>query len=371
MIAFFCSTPYHIFSVISIKIQYYKEEESDLFILDYFSGSDKYAERIRPLGLFSNIHHINIWDKYARIMKDVKNPQRDPWKIRMRVSHAFWKLFYYGRCGAELKKDHIEPGRYSAVFFAFNEPVDNMIGIYARRKRVHILQYGFDDGTQDYLFELDEKYQSMQRLERIMGVPENVYRKDKYWVYRPDQLRNRSKYDQRVERIFPPDDEVKALILRIWDVDRTPYIPGRYIFLDNLLEREALHKIAVSILEIVGRDNFTFKRHPLRGEDRVFVDNEVETWPASDIPFEVYLATGNYEDNVLISWYSTACFTPKFIYDQEPIIIFIYHIVAVNEEIERIESMVNKLISAYEHKERIYIPNDINELCQIIEKINA
>lgn len=204
-----------------------------------------------------------------------------------------------------------------------------------------------------------------------MGVPENVYRKDKYWVYRPDQLCNRSKYNQRVERIFPPDDEVKALILRIWDIDRTPYIPGRYIFLDNLLEREVLHKIAVSILEIVGRDNFTFKWHPLRGEDRVFGDNEVETWPASDIPFEVYLATGNYEDNVLISWYSTACFTPKFIYDQEPIIIFIYHIVEANEEIERIESMVNKLISAYEHKERIYIPNDINELCQIIEKINT
>ncbi|MBD5552245.1 MAG: hypothetical protein HDQ96_13900 [Lachnospiraceae bacterium] len=373
MIAFFCSTPYQIFSVVSIMWQYYREEETDLFILDFFSGSDKYAEHIRTLGLFSNVFHINGCKRSDRILKDVKYPEKDFWKIRMRISHAFWKLYYYGRYAAELKKDHIEPEKYSAVFFANGDPVSNIIGIYIKRKRLHILQYGFEDGGVDYIVELDKKYRKMHKLERIMGVPENVYHKDKYWIYRPDQIYNRSKYVSKIERIFPPDDEVKALILKIWDIGKTSYIPRRYLFLDNFLEWEEMHRIVDSILEIVGKDNFTFKPHPRR-MDKLFADNQVEIWPASDIPFEAYLAARNYNNNVIISWYSTACFTPKFIYGQEPIIIFIYRIVntsPINYGIEEVDLMVNKLISAYEHKERIYIPNDINELRQIIEQINT
>ena len=369
MIAFFAATPYQIFSVISIKYQYYREEETDLFILDHFFGSDKCAERVRSLGIFSDVYHVNSWIKFKRTIDDVKNPQKDPWKVRMRISHAFWKLFYYGGCTAALRKDHIEPKKYSAMFFSHNAPVSNIIGAYIRRKRLKILQYGFEDGTRDYLDELDEKNYNMKKLERIMGVPENVYHKDKYWVYRPDQICNRSKYDPKVERIFPPNDEVRALILKIWDVRRSPYIFNRYIFFDTLLERGVLHRIVDPIVEIVGKDNFTLKQHPLR-RDKPFADHEVEIWPASDIPFEAYLATGNYNDNILISQYSTSCFTPKFIYDQEPMIIFLYRIVPTKESVETVESMVNKLISVYEQKGRIYIPRDVDEFYQIIKQID-
>lgn len=369
MIAFFAATPYQIFSAVLIKYQYYREEEADLFILDHFSGSDKWAEHIGTLEIFSDVYHVNDWKIFERIMGDVKNPQKDPWKIRMRVSHAFWKLFYYGGCAAALKKEHIKPEKYSVTFFAIAPHVSNIIGVYTKRRRINILQYGFEDGNQDYLDELDEKWCDIKKLERIMGVPENVYHKDKYWVYRPDQICNRLKYASKVERIFPPDEEVKAMILKIWDIRRSPYIFSKYIFFDTLLEREVLHRIVDPIVETVGKVNFTFKQHPLR-KDRPFADNEMKIWPASDVPFEAYLATGNYNDNVLISQYSTACFTPKFIYDQEPIIIFIYRIVPTKEGAEMVESMVNKLISLYEQKGRIYIPKDVDEFCQIIKQIN-
>lgn len=75
-----------------------------------------------------------------------------------------------------------------------------------------------------------------------------------------------------------------------------------------------LLRIVGFILEIVGKENFIFKQHPRRN-DKLFADNAVGIWPASNIPFDVYLSTRNDDNNVLISWYSTACFTPKFIYD--------------------------------------------------------
>lgn len=52
-------------------------------------------------------------------------------------------------------------------------------------------------------------------------------------MYRPDQIYNRLKYDQEVERTFPSDDGIEALIMRIWEIDEGSYILNRYIFFDN------------------------------------------------------------------------------------------------------------------------------------------
>ena len=67
---------------------------------------------------------------------------------------------------------------------------------------------------------------------------------------------------------------------------------------------------------------------------------------------------------VLISYYSTAMFTPKMLFDREPYLIFTYHIWRVNEsdeETKKLQRIVQFLKDSYRNPEKVMAPHTIEE----------
>lgn len=100
--------------------------------------------------------------------------------------------------------------------------------------------------------------------------------------------------------------------------------------------------------------------------DRYYENMGLNMWKLCAIPFEVLLAKQNMGNKVLICNYSTACLNAKFIFDQEPTIIFLYNLLETDERRNEISILISKLKSLYVNKSKIYIPNSIQEFFVIL-----
>ena len=83
---------------------------------------------------------------------------------------------------------------------------------------------------------------------------------------------------------------------------------------------------------------------------------------------------GNVSQNVFISVLSTVGITPKLMFDQEPVIIFLYRLVKL-DKVQHISSEYFKFIESfaniYVKRNRIFIPESMQELEAILENLDS
>lgn len=71
-----------------------------------------------------------------------------------------------------------------------------------------------------------------------------------------------------------------------------------------------------------------------------------------------------------VSIHSTACLTPKLLFDEEPYLILFYHLIddKVIERNEQFEHTMKLFIDTYKHKERIMLPKTKDEFVECVDK---
>ena len=75
---------------------------------------------------------------------------------------------------------------------------------------------------------------------------------------------------------------------------------------------------------------------------------------------------------MLVSCASTATLNPKFMFGDEPYVIFTYRLYDTYRQcgVERDDWIANALLDAYEDKSRVMIPNSMHELHNMIKNIH-
>ena len=73
----------------------------------------------------------------------------------------------------------------------------------------------------------------------------------------------------------------------------------------------------------------------------------------------------------MIGYCSTALITPKFIFDEEPIVICLYKLAEFHNKgkAREIDNVFMRLRESYKRKERVNIPENIIELENMLKKI--
>ena len=101
-------------------------------------------------------------------------------------------------------------------------------------------------------------------------------------------------------------------------------------------------------------------------EDRIYVDRNIYIFEA------LYAQLDNPSDKVLVSCASTATLNPKFMFGEEPYVIFTYRLYNTYRQvgIERDDWIANALLDAYEDKSKVMIPNSMQELKDMIRRIH-
>ena len=104
----------------------------------------------------------------------------------------------------------------------------------------------------------------------------------------------------------------------------------------------------------------------LRGEvnlEYVYIDSS-----SNRVPFESLLADIDTENFILITTDSSATLTPKYMFDKEPYVIYLYHITQnrLESDIQNRDQLVQNLKNMYKNKEKIFVPNTLEELRDIL-----
>jgi hypothetical protein len=74
------------------------------------------------------------------------------------------------------------------------------------------------------------------------------------------------------------------------------------------------------------------------------------------------------DDRCLVSINSTALFNPKLLFDQEPYIIFVYKLVKLFYDWSLFEGTIKLFVEEYRDKEKIMIPESIEELREYLDR---
>ena len=142
------------------------------------------------------------------------------------------------------------------------------------------------------------------------------------------------------------------------------------LFLDQAFQKQLnlpvpTGKLLERVAAACGPQNVALRLHPTRPpEDGEYRGCNVAVAPASPCPWEVLLLNLDLEDRIFVSVHSTACLTPKLVFDQEPTVILLYRL--VEELFERLpphlrpnEAFFQAVRDTYRRPERFLIRTNV------------
>ncbi len=137
-----------------------------------------------------------------------------------------------------------------------------------------------------------------------------------------------------------------------------------------------LEEIIQTIISTINPMKIVFREHPWhpllkdvcsgRDLEDVYVDLSSNT-----VPFEALLSDIDTENFILITTDSSATLTPKYMFDKEPYVIYLYHLTRnrTDSDILNRDKLVQNLESLYQNKGRIFVPKSLGELEAVLRSI--
>ncbi len=242
----------------------------------------------------------------------------------------------------------------------------------------HVL---YDDGLGSHsydMFEFGRNPDTMERFKRY-GLDIEKFRPKRILLSWSEKVGNG--YKVEVLPMLKEQEELKKLLEFVFGYKETDlYRNNRYVFLsqpyakddrlnagrEQLVQKEAkCFKVMNSLL-----GSFVMRLHPA---EQV---SERQSIPGAELDqinnmWELQCLNDIEDDSVLIGLLSTAQYTPKYLLGKEPYVLFLYKVCFSGTDFYK-ESDLEKcydLKKAYIDKEKIMIPDDLDELEECLKKL--
>ena len=304
MIAFFVSTPYHIFNCINLKVSFYPNEDAVLFILQNGSTDVSIVENTRRSGIFRDI-------EYVKEPKSCSAP------------FPFLKSYLLPN---KKKAGLIFSETYNEVFFTSNGPVADFAYTHMRKKNPNLKISYFEEGLSDYLY--SPRPDDIRRMRIIFrfGYLDAYRNLSNFYVYEPTLLCANT--DQPVAALPKITPDTYRAIKSAFAVERTE-IPDdcRLVYLDQPFmaqfgfDFDDRHLLSV-IERVIPHENIYVKLHP--GDTDVSRYEGYKIFPQQPYPWEVILGEMDLHNVILVAANSTAAISPKCVFGVETKAVFTY-----------------------------------------------
>ena len=353
---FACTTPYQVMGAIGIVSA--EKTEADLILFGMFEGYEDVAARIREAGLFREVTAVAP-DRY-------KAPGRK----------AALKQMLRAR---SVSRDFLAEGLvYDRFYSSSRAHIKNILlhELIRRNKGLKIIIYDDGMGTYDGDSHVLNTTDRRKKAERLLGW--DLYRPERieYLVYEPGLFTKPKGYEACAVKPMPKPgerEETMAQIARVFGVTEKDEIPEKVIIFDPYrgADRERdrilpeIDRCYEAAAEAFGRGNVIVKPHP-RSLKRTEAD--VKVYAGSGIPMEaLYAGMRNLEERVLVTYASTAVYTPKVLFGKEPRVIALFRITDGEESEWR--PQFEKFRGLYKEKERMTAPGSLEELESMVRKM--
>ena len=339
----------------------------DIYICNKFHGAREVAEQLKNTGIAENVYFVeNIdYDSIGGIRKQISILSG------LVFPGSTIKHYVAGKIElSEKKYEYIVSSGYLNFNIIFNT--------YFKKKNQNLKIIFLDDGMESYL-EKNTKdiysaiYTTVSRMLKIGGAVMDV---EKLFVYAPQLVKNPKRYEsiEVLPSLSEGTKEFFELMNYIFKFDvKKVGQKTRVIYFDQLsngdFNNEEYIELQKEILDIFGRhcdmSEWSIKMHPRARLD--LYDKKCQKL-TSRIPWELFCQQYVDDDSVLIAISSTACFTPKIIYDMEPTVILLEKLFD-NDTNRGVSGYFESVRGIYKDKSKVFIPESIEELQEIVHEI--
>jgi len=344
-------------------MKYDAESDMDVYVCMKFSGAEEVAVRLSESEYVHNVYLVNNLDydslpSGARKKKIIADLLR-PGKVVQECVKGDFRI-------NDLHYSYIISSGYLNFNILFNN--------YFAKKGAKA--FFVDDGVESYLEKnTADHYSAVYKLfGRFTGNGGINLKPQKLFVYAPNLVLGKQRYEE-VLPLVPLDQlkqEIKKELNRIFDYQdlRLNYHVMLFDQLgtgdfrnNNLLDIQ--NQILRLMTQILEEDEIAIKLHPRVTESIYPV--EIEAFKTS-VPWEVFALNEEIEDKVFMSISSTACLTPKLIFNKEPVIIFLYNLYPI-KDYDEMKDYICRAAASYNCPDRVYIPESLADLENILKKI--
>lgn len=124
--------------------------------------------------------------------------------------------------------------------------------------------------------------------------------------------------------------------------------------------------IMQSAMKVPQKSKFIYRQHPIENIDKDYHKNNYSLDIYNNM-WEIECQNTITDNHVLVSFFSTASFTPKMLYGKEPYVILLYKMLGV--EFFNADELVSGLQLLYSNPEKVILVENFDELHAVIEKL--
>lgn len=245
---------------------------------------------------------------------------------------------------------------------------------YKKRNKDLELNF-FEDGVGSYQLLTVQQNRLDKKLSHLLGLKSVFEEMQTLYLYEPSLAIN-TLYPFVEIKALPKisDVNIKNQLNEIFSFELSDLelLNNRYIFFDSPFPSSDIHKKQLEIIDFFvkkQKNNFCVKLHPstlLKDEEYSSYTSNVQT------SMEMLCMNSDVSSNVFISVLSTVGVAPKLMFDQEPVVIFLYKIIRL-DTLKQVGSdfftFIENFTNTYRDPERIYIPDTILELDEVLGKL--
>lgn len=358
---YICATPFQLIGAICLVRQ--NHEIADLYIEDKFKNADIYAKTIEDAQIFYRVKVIYLKELFKKY--NINESSNFIRRFTMRISYLFIETIVNDILFANTM--------YKLMYVTNQLYIPRIVYMYIQKRSLPTKLIYFDDGSGSYcnqyfyrshildkiwrflLFgtydtdtEVDKRELylfSPALCKKIMGSTRTVKKIDTYNMIHTDSL----------YKIFSPlSDEISEDVI-IMDTVREVFSKQENLLLDSVYNQ---------IISICGYENVIIKNHPRNVRSHQI---KGKYYADSSCPSEVLFSNVSIDSKILIAQFSTALGTPKIIFEKEPIIISLHHI--VRKDMMLADVYFHSLKDLYKEKWKVFIPNTTDELSEYLKEI--
>ena len=373
--------PYHLFNTMNLRLNEYANNEAHLVIMDKFSMASAYAKQIEQYSIFNRVYLISLSAMQGLAMR---------FDNLLMSCMSYSKVLFPSAFMPRIRKNlPFAINTYENIFIAGLSPAW-LVFISYQCKRNKTSLYFYDDGwgqrANAHLINPNIFARSPRSGRRNPGfaaakryITDNFV-KGRYY-YSPEMVVNQFQFPN-LQQIKPLEMswQKQLLLSNVFGYSSAsdPLASVPILYLPNGMDRSAANMSFAAKDEVLA--NKICKRYPGIAKIKTHPASKA-VFPAkyalekTTYPIELSMMFQSVDDQILISPYSVSLINPKFIFEKEPYIIFVYKLLGISEEKilnssgeAFVHAMNISIVNRYD-KEKIYIPETEDELFRILDRL--
>lgn len=362
---FVCSTQYAILNSINAVLNDAEKYNGDTDIVIFHQTDDikKLSERVKESKIFGNVYDFPFINNINSIF--------------LLILFVFPRFFLHKLCltngSIHLKKNHYN------IIISQSQLYATLFSVINKNSDIYLLE----DGISSYTGRtLDIKRRSLFfRLANKTFLRRFLLADIKgQLLYKPDMFCGEKDYITKLPAHKPQNNAIYNRIFEyrnnsLYNSSQFVYLGAPYYGLKSLTlnhkgadkDLEERCKFTVdSAMKSLKRVNFTYRIHPIEKIEKNYYEKFCKLDECHNM-WEMECQNSITNDHILMSFFSTAAFTPKILYGKEPYVIFLHKITGL--VFFNADNLIDSLQSMYSNPKKVMQPESVDELFEILKDL--